>query len=165
MVAFDFLDRNDYAKRAPELFSILHGNMHHIAPTGNAYEVDYAIWQSAVSTAISEEKCIIILMQLNGKLAGYFQYSVRGDVFLMEEIEILPEYQGKHGLLRGALGFAVNKLPEGVLFAEAYANKNNAKSIAILEKMGLEIVGENKSGRSHHFRGSYRDLKNWIRRV
>ena len=39
----------------PHLFEILHSNMSKIAPTGNSYEEDYAIWSSCIITAMEKE--------------------------------------------------------------------------------------------------------------
>ncbi len=43
--------------------------------------------------------------------------------------------------------------------AEAYAHKCNEKSQAILERLGLVQMGENKSGNSYYYKGPYADLR------
>ena len=50
----------------------------------------------------------------------------------------------------------------GVKLVEAYANKKNTKSMGILGKLGLEIVGENQRGTSYLFRGNYDDMLKWF---
>jgi RimJ/RimL family protein N-acetyltransferase len=42
---------------------------------------------------------------------------------------------------------------------EAYADKRNQKSLAVLAHLGLTVMGENKNGISYHLRGSYAELK------
>jgi hypothetical protein len=44
---------------------------------------------------------------------------------------------------------------------EAYANKKNNKSKNILCHLGLNIIGNNKSGHSYHFQGSFESLMKW----
>ena len=79
----------------------------------------------------------------------------------MEEIQIRKTYQGKYNIFERIYGLALANISEDVDVVEAYANKKNTKSIAILGKLGLSIVGENKNGTSYHFRGTYADLLNW----
>jgi RimJ/RimL family protein N-acetyltransferase len=42
---------------------------------------------------------------------------------------------------------------------EAYADKRNRKSLAVLAHLGLSVIGENKNGISYRLRGSYAELK------
>ena len=46
---------------------------------------------------------------------------------------------------------------------EAYAHKKklNYKSQGILEHLGLQRIGENGNGSSFHYRGLYRDLRDY----
>jgi RimJ/RimL family protein N-acetyltransferase len=82
----------------------------------------------------------------------------------MEEIEFIPECQGQNNLFKQLYGFVLSILPENIVYVEAYSHKNNTKSQRILQHLGLEIIGENKSGKSYHFKGLYDDLKKWYYR-
>ena len=86
-------------KILPELFRILYGNMSLIAPTGGTFKEDFAVWRAYIIPAMQGEQRQIVMMLCDGELAGYFQYDICNDVFMMEEIQIKPEYQGT-GLFR-----------------------------------------------------------------
>ncbi len=79
---------------------------------------------------------------------------------MMEEIQFKSEYQGK-GVFRKLYSFVFSNIKSDIDFIEVYANKNNVKSIGILEKFGLSNIGLNGNGRSYHFHGSYDDLIMW----
>ena len=79
---------------------------------------------------------------------------------MMEEIEFAPEIQGKGRIFRDLYSFVLPTL-SGIDTVEAYASKNNARSAGILLRLGLKYAGENKSGRSWHFHGTFTDLLHW----
>ena len=163
MIEFYCLEKGEFEKYADSLFSVLCDNMSLIAPTGNSREEDYLFWFQAMEEELERgnRRIIIGVEKESHEVVGYFQYSVRGNVFLMEEAQIRASHQGKYGIFEGFYGVVLNHMSEDVDTVEAYANKNNAKSIGILGKLGLSIVGENKRGTSYHFRGAYADLLNW----
>ena len=96
---FKFVEKNSMEKILPELFRILYGNMSLIAPTGGTFKEDFAVWREYIIPAMQGEQRQIVMMLCDGELAGYFQYDICNDVFMMEEIQIKPEYQGT-GLFR-----------------------------------------------------------------
>ena len=154
----EFLRKADAESVFPELFEILHSNMSRIAPTGNSYEEDFSMWISCIKPALEKEpRQILLLLDDNDRIAGYFQYYVNNGVFMMEEIQFREPYKGT-GIFTELYRYLVKILPENIVFAEAYANKRNEKSIAVLTHLGLEIIGENKNGLSFHFRGRYENL-------
>ena len=141
----------------PLLFDILHANMSKIAPTGNSYEEDLAFWLSCVSPALEKEPRRILLLYDGDEIAGFFQYFVNNGLFMMEEIQFRDRYQGT-GVFSELYAYLIRIIPRDTEFVEAYANKGNHKSIAVLNHLGLEIVGENKNGISYHFRGRYETI-------
>ncbi len=151
------LDKSRKASVLPQLFAILHGNMSRIAPTGNSYEEDLAFWLSCVSPALDKEPRRILLIYDGDEIAGYFQYFVHNGLFMMEEIQLRDRYKGT-GVFAELYAYLTGIIPENTELVEAYANKNNQKSIAILKHLGLEIIGENKNGASYHFRGRYETI-------
>lgn len=155
--SFKFVEENEIDRAIPELFQILYTNMNAIAPTGGDYKQDLAVWRDYIAPAVQEGRCRIVRMLCNGELAGYFQYHTSEDSFMMEEIQIKPAYQGT-GLFRELYRWLKNELPTGLAYVEAYANKKNLKSQGILESLGLERIGENQSGSSYLYRGSYEKL-------
>ena len=154
---FTFADKENVRDILPGIFKILHDNMSIISPTGSAYEEDFAVWRGYIIPAMQEEHRQMVLMLCDGDLAGYFQYNIRGDSFMMEEIQIKPEYQGT-GLFSELYRWLENELPAGIFSVEAYSNKNNVKSQKILEHLGLRRIGENKSGSSYFYRGTCLEL-------
>lgn len=153
----DILRKADAESVLPKLFEILHSNMSRIAPTGNSYEEDFSMWISCIKPALEKEPRQILLLRDKEQLAGYFQYYVNNGIFMMEDIQFRDPYKGT-GIFAELYRYLVKVIPEDTIFVEAYANKKNEKSIAVLTHLGLEIIGENKNGISFHFRGRYENL-------
>lgn len=147
-----------------QLFKILHGNMSLIAPTGGTFEEDFAVWREYIVPALQEERRQMVLMLCGDELAGYFQYDICNDVFMMEEIQIKPEYQGT-GLFRELYCWLGDKIPGDVTYVQAYSNKENLKSQGILERLGLRRIGESKSGNSYHYMGKCRGLWDYLEKT
>ena len=157
MITFSFLPKNRASDVLPKLFDILHGNMSKIAPTGNTYEEDLSEWIGAVAPALEKDPRQIILISDGDETVGFFQYYVTDTTFMMEEIQLLPGYQGK-GVFQNLYAYLAKVVPESIQFVEAYAHKNNLKSQGILKHLGLRVVGENKTGNSFHYRGDCREM-------
>ena len=153
----EFLRKDEADSVLPKLFAILHANMSRIAPTGNSYDEDLSFWISCVAPALEKEPRQIVLLKDEEMIAGYFQYYVNDGVFMMEEIQFRDEYKGS-GLFAELFTWLTGIIPKETKFVEAYAHKNNEKSIAVLSHLGLEIIGENKNGIAFHFRGNYEKL-------
>lgn len=163
MADFVYLNKADFDKFADKIFNILADNMTAIAPTGNSREEDFKLWHQAISGAIKAENRHVIHICENGSgnIIGFFQYSINTDTFMMEELQICNEFQGKDNIFRDLFGFVLKNIGHELLYVEAYANKSNHKSIGILSKLGLKVIGENKNGLSFHFKGDFADLIKW----
>ena len=155
-----YLIKSEFSQHSKSLFEILSCNMDKIAPTGNTREDDYKCWFDAVSEGLSRDERQIVLIKDKNEIIGYFQYYINKNTFMMEEIQIKPEYQGKE-VFRRLYGFLIGKLGKDIEFVEAYANKKNIKSIGILGHLGLSVIGANKNGNSYHFKGKFVDLVEW----
>lgn len=140
-----------------EIFSILANNMRVIAPTGNSFTEDYEIWLKSAVPVWREGKCSVILIFDVDILCGYFQYSFSDTTFKMEDIQFKPQYQGR-GLFAELFHYLTSIIPQHIRYVDAFANKENIKSQEILKHLGLTVIGENKSGRSFHFKGEYQTL-------
>ncbi len=152
MITFRYLDKKSADKFLPVLFKILHSNMSVIAPTGNSYEVDFNFWCGAVLTELEKDARQIILIYDDSEIIGYFQYYINAYTFMMEDIQLCKEYQGK-GIFQKLYAYLYEVVPHGIRYVEAYASKKNFKSQGVLRHLGLEVIGENKNGLSYHFRG------------
>ena len=152
-LCFSFLDKSQKNQWLPKLFEILYHNMKDIAPSGVSYEEEREEWMSAVGPAIDKAPRQIILMHAGDFFAGYFQYYVNGGMFMVEEIQIVPEYQGTT-LLCALFRFLRSVLPDGIETIGAYAHHSNIRSQQILKKLGMERVGENE-GDFCYFKGDF----------
>lgn len=159
-IRLEYLDKSDFPSVCHAIFNILADNMSEIAPTGNTSEEDYKCWFNALSDGLQREERQIILIKDKDDIVGFFQYYTNDEKFMMEEIQLKPEYHGK-GILRTLYGFVLRRIRTDIWFVEAYASICNEKSIAILERFGMQNIGLNKNGRSYHFKGRLTDLKEW----
>lgn len=140
-----------------KMFALLYANMSVIAPTGNTYEEDFAYWSTCMTPVLEEGRSSVILLLHEDELCGYFQYSINNDTFMMEEIQFGPAYQGS-GMFHELYRYLTSVVPIETKYVEAYANKKNEKSQGVLKHLGLKVIGENKNGKSYHFRGDYQKL-------
>jgi cobalamin biosynthesis Mg chelatase CobN len=163
VIHFSYLHKYEFKKYSKKLFAILTDNMAQIAPTGDTKEDAYKTWYKAVKEGLQKTERQIILITSNGieNLIGFFQYYTNKDTFMMEEIQIIADYQGTNNIFRSLYQFVLSNLHPNIIFVEAYANKHNHKSNGILTKMGLSIIGTNKDDSCFHYRGNYHDLLNW----
>ncbi len=155
-ICFKYMDKRKIENYLPKMFEVLYSNMSLIAPTNNSYEADFQIWVSHITSALHETYRETILLYADFEFVGYFRYSLNSGTqsFLMEDIQIKSEFQGA-GLFSSCLRWLVNQLPENILCVEAYADKRNNRSRAIMEHLGLKCKGENKNGISLHYIGDY----------
>lgn len=163
-IKFEYLDKSEFSSVCRVIFSILADNMTVIAPTGNTREEDYECWFNAVSDGLQREERQIILIKDKDEIVGFFQYYSNDEKFMMEEIQLKPEYQGR-GVFRELYGFIIPRIRNDIGFVEAYASIRNDKSIGILENLGMKNIGLNKNGSSYHFKGKYSDLIRWYLNV
>ncbi|MBO5228118.1 MAG: hypothetical protein J6B39_03895 [Lachnospiraceae bacterium] len=155
MIIFKYADKSNIEELLPKLYDILHTNMSHITPTGNTYETDRRLWLENVAPAMKKEQRQIILMYVDEELAGFFQYYVNNELFMMEEIQIKARYHGT-GLFRQFFAWLMNELSTDLKYVEAYSDEKNIKSQRILEYLGLNKIGANKQDTLLHYRGYYR---------
>ncbi len=159
-ISFRYLSKPPSPEILEEIFTILAANMRTIAPTGLTYEEDKAQWLSCVPPALEKDARQIILIYDRDELIGFFQYYITADhsVFMMEEIQFKPAYHGS-GLFGDLYRYLIPRLPADIQAVEAYADKRNQKSLAVLAHLGLTVIGENKNGISYRLRGSYAELR------
>ena len=159
-ISFRYLQKPPTPDVLDEIFDILATNMRVIAPTGMTYEEDKAQWLSCVPPALEKEARQILLIYDRDELIGFFQYYVTADhsTFMMEELQFKEAYHGS-GLFGDLYRYLLPRLPADIQAVEAYADKRNRKSLAVLAHLGLTVMGENKNGISYRLRGSYAELR------
>lgn len=153
-IRFAFLDKTRKGVWLPQLFDILYCNMAGIVPWEADYETEKASWLAEVGPAMEKRTRQIILMFVGEKLAGYFQYYVSGGTFMIEEVQIVPEYQGTTFFL-ALMRHLTDVLPEDIETVAAYSHRLNLKSQRIIRKLGLEQQEENGSGDYLLYLGDY----------
>lgn len=163
-IRFELMDKRRMEELLPQLFNILYNNMNVIAPTGSSYEEDKSIWLPAVTRGMEKAPRQIILMYVGANLAGYFQYYINEGRFMVEEIQLLPQYESTT-LLYSFIRFMGKMIPEDVRYIEAYAHKKNLHSQSLINRLGMELVGENKNGNSYFYRGDYKKVLERFRKV
>lgn len=151
---FKYADKQNIEDILPCLFDILYSNMSIIAPTGNTYEDDLKEWLSNITPAMQKGPRQIVLMFVDNKLVGYFQYYIFSDSLMMEEIQIRKDYQST-GLFQLFYSWLIKKLPKNIKYVKAYSDKVNYKSQGILEHLGLIKSGEDKNGNFLYYKGDY----------
>ena len=127
--------------------------MKDIAPSGVSYEEEREEWLSAVGPALDKAPRQIVLIYDGVSLAGYFQYYVNGGIFMVEEIQLVPEYQGTT-LFCALFRFLGEVLPDGIETLAAYAHKSNIRSQRIMKKLGMVQTGEDQ-GDFCYFKGDF----------
>lgn len=160
---FQYLDKKDFTALSQQLFDILADNMSVIAPTGNSRQEDYRCWFSAVSDGLTREERQIILIKNGEEIIGFFQYYITEDTLMMEEIQLKAEFHGKGKVFRNLYGFLFENIPGNLRYVKAYANKQNEKSISILQRLNLKIDTENKNSKSWLFSGDFTGLLSWYK--
>ena len=159
-LSFSPMAAEDFELYAQDLFAILWFNMNEIEPSGCTFEEDFSVWFD-YGKKDTHRNTILFIDETIDRIVGYFQYHLDENILCLEEIQTLPEYQGKGLVYRPLMKYFLPKLPESILFHRSYVNKNNPRSAAILEKMGTKITGETPSGKSYCYEGNISDLKNW----
>ena len=162
MFAINVMPKSEKEKVLPLLFQLLATNMNEIAPTGNTFEQDYQMWKGFMDSGIECPERQILLITADGRIVGYFQYLVREETLLMEDIQIDRAYWGT-GAFQTLYQYLARTLSGGIRFVEADASKQNLKSQGILRHLGLEVVKENPNGRSYRFRGDCKKMLDMYR--
>ena len=157
MFDITFLNKADKESVLPQLFHLLCENMSQIAPIGNTSEQDLKIWMSYIAQELENKGREILLIKCGNSMVGYFKYSIEANSLFMEDIQFYREYWGS-GAFAELYSFLASIIPDSVTGVTAYANKENQKSRAILEHLGLNIVGENKSSKCYLYSGSCRTM-------
>ena len=157
MFDISFLNKEEKENVLPQLFDLLFENMNQIDPTGNTSEQDFQTWMKCIVPELETDERNILLIKCDGRLAGFFQYSVKESTLYMEEIQLYQEYWGS-GAFSDLYRFLASIIPETISQVRANASKNNLKSQAILNHLGLNKIGENKTGKSYRYLGNCQNM-------
>ncbi len=153
---FREINKREFDELAPKMFLILSSNMNVIHPEGVLPDDNFFVWFKYHRERLSEK--VFIVFEDKNTLIGYFQYSIADDSLLIEEIEIIPSYQAKFGVLSGLFRFMRHRIPDNITNVYAYISKNNPKSCKLANKLGLSAVKENVSGTSFLYSGEIQPI-------
>ena len=147
-----FLDKHSEMHLMEPLFDLLYENMRSIAPSGLGYEEEKQQWLSEVVPAMAKAPRQIVLMYDGDSLAGYLQYYIRNELFMVEEIQIRKDCRST-SLFAALWKFMLRVIPEDTHIIEAYADPRNLSSRRLMEKLGMQPVEDSSCGNLLHFRG------------
>ena len=153
-----FLDKNSEMHLMEPLFDLLYENMRFIAPSGLSYEEEKQQWLSEVVPAMAKAPRQIVLMYDGDILAGYLQYYIRNELFMVEEIQIRKDCRST-SLFAALWKFMLRVIPKDTHTIEAYADPRNQASRQLMEKLGMEPVTDAACTPLLHFRGSMNKLR------
>src|SRR5699024_3198230 len=126
IMLFKEITEQEFEDLASKLFSVLSSNMEITNPTEIISDDNFLIWLKYQKEHFREKTFLIF--KDGDTLTGYFQYSFVEDSLLIEEIEIIPSYQIRFGILRGLFRFMRHRIPDKITSVSAYINKNNPRS-------------------------------------
>ena len=144
------MDKAEKAFWLPLLFDLLYDNMKDIAPSGAPYEVERGEFISNVSAALEKAPRQILLAAQGHVPVGYIQYYTRGELLMVEEVQIRKDYQNTLLFLRLCREL-LKRLPAEIRVVEAYADPRNAESLGLMARLGMEKLAD--SGEFVHLRG------------
>ena len=106
-----------------------------------------------VSPALDKAPRMILMAVSEGELAGYVQYYTRGALLMVEEVQIRRRYQGSPLFLQLCRRLMESLQQEEICYIEAYADHRNLKSLALMDRLGMEIIQESENSPFVHLRG------------
>ena len=148
-----WLEKEHELNRLSDLFEILYRNMESIAPMGEDYEAEKEAWVTCITRALSKAPRQILLIFVGDDLAGFCMYYIREDLLMVEELQLKPAYQ-KTVLAAEIFRFLRRNLFQKVRWIEAYADRRNLQSRALMEKLGMVMLEEPEESDFVHFRGA-----------
>lgn len=141
---FQYLNKEEKAQWLPRLFDLYYENMHPIAPSGLSYEEEKKLWLGEVSPALDKAPRQVILCLTDGELAGYLQYYIREGMLMVEELQLCRRLWQTTAFF-SFLQYLLSVLPNDLQRVEAYAHKSNARSVGLMERLGMQACGEDTS--------------------
>ena len=158
MIEFKYLNKTEKKTILPFLFDIFYNNTIELAPSEKSYELQRDEWLSEVSPALDKEPRQVILCYSDGELAGFLMYYTRGELLMVEELQLKKKFQRTRAFYMLCKHF-ISVLPREISTVEAYALKNNFNSQGIMQYLGMEFVPHENEFPLVHLRGSAQKIK------
>ena len=158
MPTFTYLTKSEKDAFLPLLFDIFYNNTTELAPSEKSYDSQRDEWLSEVSPALDKEPRKVILCYYDGELAGFLMYYTRGELLMVEELQLKKKFQRTRAFYMLCKYF-ISVLPREIATVEAYALKNNFNSQGIMQYLGMEFVSHESEFPLVHLRGSAEKIK------
>lgn len=162
MVTIGLMNKSEKETWLPRLFDLLHENMKTVAPSELPREQEKRVYCANVSRALEKEPRQILLCQEDNCLVGFVQYYTRGDLLMVEEVQLRRDYQ-RGMLLRRIVGYLTQTLPEDIRYVEAYADRRNSRSLLMMKKLGMQLLPGEEESPYVHLRGSAGEIRRAFR--
>ena len=156
MIRFVVLDKAEKNLWLPRLFDLYYENMHEMIPGELPYQREKQQWMSQVSPALEKDPRQIVLCLADNALAGYVQYYTNRNLLMIEELQMAKECQ-QTTLFYGMCKHLNKVLPEGLEIIEAFSEKQNLRSLKLMNRLGMEQIEEDE--RFIHLRGSLQNIR------
>ena len=158
MIEFIELNKSEKSSFSPLLFDIFYNNTIELAPSEKSYELQRDEWLSEVSPALDKEPRKVMLCYCEDELAGFLMYYTRGELLMIEELQLKKKFQRTRAFYMLCKHF-ISVLPREITTVEAYALKNNFNSQGIMQYLGMEFVPHESEFPLVHLRGSAEKIK------
>lgn len=158
MTEFKYLNKTEKKTILPLLFDIFYTNTVELAPSEKSYELQRDEWLSEVSPALEKEPRKVILCYSEGELAGFLMYYTRGELLMVEELQLKKKFQ-RTRMFYFLCKHLMSILPSDISIVEAYALKNNLNSQGIMQYLGMNFVPHEIGFPLVHLRGSAQKIK------
>lgn len=147
-----YLDKERELTLLPALFDVMYENMKEIAPFAEGYEAEKLQWVSCITEAMQKEPRKILLLYRKTELVGFCMYYINGGKLMVEEMQIRNAYQ-RTSIAAELFRFLKRNLMPDTEFVEAFADQRNTHSRKLMEKHGINPIGETPDGVFVHYRG------------
>ena len=147
---FTLLDKSQKSEILPLLFDIFYENTRKISPFSRPYMAERDEWLNEVSPALEKDPRQIILIYHDDAIAGFVMYYTRGELLMIEEMQLLPKYQ-RTLLCYKTVKHLYEFLGEKIERIEAYALKSNKTSIGLMQDLGFEKMHDTLGAKFLHF--------------
>ena len=158
MIEFIELNKSEKSSFLPLLFDIFYNNTIELAPSEKSYELQRDEWLSEVSPALDKEPRKVILCYSDGELAGFLMYYTRGELLMVEELQLKKKFQ-RTRMFYFLCKHLMSILSSDISIVDAYALKNNLNSQGIMQYLGMDFVPHEIGFPLVHLRGSAQKIK------
>ena len=155
-------DKEKKAEYLPVLFDIFHENMHSFM-TSDECSWEKSQWLREVGAALNNDSRKLILCTVDETPVGFLMYCISGAVLMVEELQISRDYRFS-GVFKSMCRELSLQLPKNVQFIEAYAHRENLKSLRLMEKQGMSVVDPDDASAYIHMQGSISPLLRLFKR-